>query len=51
MTAEHPEPLSYETTLTVGEANCMRQHMPRHCVMNLQTSISTYQKEKQTQFP
>lgn len=43
-------PLSYKIMLTMGEANCIWQHIPRQCVMNLETSIRTYQKEKQTQF-
>lgn len=44
--------LSYKITpaFTMEEVNCVWQHIPKHCVMNLQTSIRTYQKEKQTQF-
>lgn len=41
-------PLSYKMmpTSTRGDVNYIWQHIPRNCVMNLQTSIRTYQKKK-----
>lgn len=35
-------------TLTISEVNCIWQHIPKHNIMNLQTLIRTYQKEKYT---